>query len=103
MEKNYIGRLMVRVTVNGCGMPLYGAKINVDGKNHIIPLDRDGFSEIIEIFTFEEKGCKRYCTVKAEYEGFAPVVCDNIPVNSGYLTVWNIPLSPIKAGVIKKP
>ena len=95
MKKNYIGRLMVRVTVNGCGIPLWGARISVDGENYIIPKDRDGFSDIIELFSSAEKGYQRSFTIKAEYDGFSTMICENVPVNSGYLTVWNIPLSPL--------
>ncbi len=101
MKNNQIGRLIVRVTVNGCGLPLDGAEIFVNGNSYIVPKDCDGFSNPISLFEADEKGISQLFTVKVKYEGFEDLTCDNIPVTSGYLTVWNMPLEP-KSKKVKK-
>ncbi|MBQ8208881.1 MAG: hypothetical protein IJZ89_09145 [Clostridia bacterium] len=93
MEKRYFGRLMVRVTVNGCGLPLEGARIYIDDETFTVPNGTDGFSQIISLFESDKKGIGRKYDLRAEFEGFEPLICENIPVTSGYLTVWNMPLS----------
>ena len=92
MNSKYTGRIMIRVTVNGCGLPLDGARIYINEKEYSIPWDKDGFSDIISLFSSSEKGTVKKYTLKAEYEGFATLVCTDVPVTSGYLTVWNMPL-----------
>ena len=55
MKNKKIGRLIVRVTVNGCGLPLDGAEIFVNGNRYIVPNDCDGFSMPISLFEADEK------------------------------------------------
>lgn len=87
------GRLMIRVTLSGCGLPLDGAKIYINDSYPItIPTDNNGFSNIITLFEADTKGIKHLFSIKAEHEQTKTLVCNNIPVTSGYLTIWNMPL-----------
>lgn len=101
MKNDKIGRIIIRVTVNGCGLPLDGAVIHIDGNTYKIPKDCDGFSYPIPLFEAAEKGITRRFNVRAEHEGFNDLICERVPVTSGYLTVWNMPLSP-KSKKVKK-
>lgn len=96
MERNYYGKLKVKVTANGCGIPLSGACIYINGKRFVVPQDNNGFSDVITLFEAKEKGIKRTFTVKAECDGFDSMICRKVPVRSGYLTFYNIPLSKVK-------
>ena len=50
MERNYYGKLKVKVTANGCGIPLSGACIYINGKRFVVPQDNNGFSDVITLF-----------------------------------------------------
>lgn len=101
MSDKYAGKLMVRVTVSGCGIPIDGANIYIDNKKYKIGHGCDGFSEIIPLTENCNKGICEMFSLKAEAEGFQPLVCHDVPITSGYLTIWNMPLSP-KSSKVKK-
>ncbi len=96
MNEHFSGRLMVRVTLNGCGLPLDDARVYINDNTTPILPQKDGFTEEITVFISSEKGIKHTVDIRAECDGFIPLLCKNIPVRSGYLTVWNMPLRKIK-------
>ncbi len=99
--KEYPAKIMIRVTANGCGLPLTGATLLVDGCPYEIPESNNGFSQIISVFSSNEKGVSKYCTAEARCEGFNSLICSDIPLTSGYLTIWNMPLER-KSNKVKK-
>lgn len=94
MKNVYDGSVIIRVTANGCGLPLYGAKLYIDGKVFTIPSESHGFSERIKIFQSDRKGISCFISARAECNGFESLTCNKIPVTSGYITLWNMPLEP---------
>ncbi len=96
MNKFFSGRLMVRVTLNGCGLPLDESRVYINGEITPILPQKNGFTEEIKIFTSSEKGCKHTVDIRAECDGYIPLLCKNVPIRSGYLTVWNMPLIKVK-------
>ncbi len=98
MTNYFPGKAIIRVTVNGCGIPLEGAKIKIGAKTYTIKINSAGFSEPITVFASNEKGEKRKISVTASAEGFCSLHND-VPVTSGYLTIWNMPLkAKVKEG-----
>lgn len=93
MKEYFLGKLSVRVTLNGCGLPLDDAKIYINDKMSPVFPKEDGFTEEIIVFSSAEKGIKHSVDIRAECNGFLSLHCENVPVRSGYLTVWNMPLT----------
>ncbi len=96
MNEHFIGKLMVRVTLNGCGLPLDDARVYINNQNSPFLTSQNGFTEQINVFSSSEKGIKYNVDVRAECDGFVSLHCKNVPITSGYLTVWNMPLTKIK-------
>ncbi|MBE6538945.1 MAG: hypothetical protein E7671_05735 [Ruminococcaceae bacterium] len=98
MDCEKMGRLMVRVTLSGCGLPLDGAKIYINNAGYItVPDDNGGFSNVITLFEADKKGVKNLFDLRAEHGNAEALVCNRVPVTSGYLTIWNMPLEKSKS------
>ena len=96
MKEHFSGRLSVRVTLNGCGIPLDDARVYINNRSTPIIPQKDGFTEEINFFTSSKKGVRQDVDIRAECDGFESLLCKNVPIRSGYLTVWNMPLTKIR-------
>lgn len=96
MKDYYFGKLTVRVTLNGCGLPLDDARIYINNKATPVLLKKDGFTEEITVFVSSKKGVKHTVDIRAECDGYISLVCRNVPIRSGYITFWNMPLTKVK-------
>ncbi|MBR6603247.1 MAG: hypothetical protein IKK94_04450 [Clostridia bacterium] len=96
MKGYFTGKLMVRVTLNGCGLPLDDASVCIKGNKTPFYTLENGFTEEINIFSASEKGIRHNVDILAECDGFVSLHCKNVPIRSGYLTVWNMPLTKVK-------
>ena len=96
LKEYFSGRLTVRVTLNGCGLPLDDARIYINDSPEELHPKKDGFTEEVPIFTSSEKGVRHNVDIRAECDGFITLLCKNVPIRSGYLTVWNMPLLKVK-------
>ncbi len=96
MKEHFSGKLTVRVTLNGCGLPLDDARIYINDKATPISPKKDGFTDVITVFISSKKGARHNVDIRAECEGFISLLCKNVPIRSGYLTVWNMPLTKVK-------
>ncbi len=94
MNNDKIGRLILRATINGCGIPLDNVKIEIGDNRFITPQNNDGFSLPISLFISDKKGVCKSFTVKASKKGFENTILKNLPVTSGYTSIWSIPMSP---------
>ncbi len=95
MKKNieFTGKLSVRVTANGCGLALPDALLFINGSEYNI--NKNGFSDIIPLFTSASKGNRRHIDIICKCNGFECLLSKNIPITSGYITFWNMPMTPI--------
>lgn len=100
MKKDDFGRLIIKVTVSGCGIGLEGVTVRIFDREGIqIKQSRTQDNGCTSIINFQRGDAKEYRSffdVEAECVGYDTLVCRNVPVTYGYLSIWNMPLEKRK-------
>lgn len=92
----YVGKAVIKVSANGCGIGLADALITIkdisSGGSVSAYTENDGFTPVMEVFSSEKRGDRRFFSIEASLDGFTSLTIPFFPIRSGYTFFLSMPL-----------